>query len=130
MDESKKKTKSFDADKGYDSEENHRTVAEDLNAEDRIKLKNKNVPIHRTKGTYRKKAKRRINRLRRNYRSKNETVISVLKRINGSMIRSTKVSMQNKEVLFKQIAYNAGRLIKPALTIIEDFYRAGPSCLN
>ena len=119
-----KDAKSFDGDKGYDAEENHRTVVEDLNAEDRIRIKNKEVPIHRTKGVYRKKAKRRINRLRANYRSKNETTFSTLKRINGSMIRSLKVSMQNKEVLFKEIAYNAGRLIKSSLEILKDFYRA------
>ncbi len=124
LDKGKKKAKSVDADKGYDSEENHKTAVEDLNAEDRIKLKYKDVPIHRTKGTYRKKAKRRINRLRRNYRSKNETTFSTLKRINGSTIRSTKVSMQNKEVIFKEIAYNAGRLIKTTLGILKDFYRA------
>ncbi len=107
-----KKIKSFDADKGYDSEENHKLVAEDLLAEDRIRLKYREVPIHRTKGTYRKKAKRRIKRLRANYRSKNETIFSVIKRIEGSMIRSRKVCMQNKELLFKEIAYNADRLVK------------------
>lgn len=80
----KKKTKSLDADKGYDAEENHRMVVEDLNAEDRIRLKNKDKPIWKTRGEYRKKAKRRIKMLRRNYRSKNETTFSVLKRVNGS----------------------------------------------
>lgn len=108
LDEAEKDAKSFDADRGYDAEENHRTAVEDLGAEDRIKLKNRDVPIHRTRGRYRKKAKMRIKRLKRNYRSKNESTYSTLKRVNGSMIRSIKVSMQNKEVLFKEIAYNAG----------------------
>lgn len=112
LNKARKKIKSFDADKGYDSEENHKLVVEELQAEDRIRLKNKEVPIHRTKGTYRKKAKRRINRLRANYRSKNETVFSVVKRIEGSMIRSINVGMQNKELVFKEIAYNANRLVK------------------
>lgn len=120
--ENGKKIDSLDADKGYDAEENHRMVVEDLNAEDRIKLKNKDKPICRTKGWYRKKAKRRINRLRANYRSKNETIFSVIKRIEGSMVRSIKVSMQNKEVLFKEIAYNAGRLSSLPRLFIEDFY--------
>lgn len=110
LDDNDKKAKSFDADKAYDSEKNHKKVVEDLNAEDRIKIKNRNVPIHRTKGTYRKKAKRR--RLRANYRSKIETVFSVIKRIEGSMIRSRNVGMQNKELMFKEIAYNASRFIK------------------
>ena len=75
----KKIIKSVDADKGYDAEENHRLVVEDLQAEDRIRLKNKDKPIWKTSGEYRKKAKRRIKRLRRNHRNKNETAFSVLK---------------------------------------------------
>ena len=119
-----KRIRSVDADKGYDAEENHRLVVEELKAEDRMRIKNKDIPIWRTKGEYRKKAKKRINKLRANYRSKNETVFSVIKRIHGSMIRSRNVSMQNKELLFKEIAYNAGRLIKNIMLSVEDFYRA------
>ncbi len=115
FDEAEKDVKSLDADKGYDSEENHRIVVEDLKAEDRIRMKYRDKPIWKTHGRYRKKAKKRIRRLRANYRSKNETIFSVLKRISGSMIRSRNVSMQNKEVLFKEIAYNAGRFIKKYL---------------
>lgn len=122
LDNARKKIKSCDADKGYDSEENHRIVVEELEAEDRIRLKNKDVPVYRTKGVYRKKAKRRIKRLRANYRSKNETIFSVIKRIQGSMIRSRNVSMQNKELLFKEIAYNASRLIKNIIFSVEEFY--------
>ena len=119
LDKAGKKAKSLDADKGSDSEENHRIAVEELKAEDRISLRYKDKPIHRTKGEYRKKAKKRIKRLRANYRSKNETVFSVIKRINGSMIRSRKVSMQNKEILFKEIAYNASRLIKKYYVLLQ-----------
>ena len=112
LDKAGKKAKSCDGDKGYDSEENHKIVVEYLKAEDRIRLKYRDKPVHRTRGEHRKKAKRRINKLRANYRSKNETVFSVIKRVQGSMIRSRNVSMQNKELLFKEIAYNASRLIK------------------
>ena len=124
LDKAKKKIRSVDADKGYDSEENHRMVVEELEAEDRIKVKNKDKPIHKTAGVYRKKAKRRIKRLRANYRSKNETVFSVIKRISGSTIRSIKVSMQNKEVLFKEIVYNANRTIKNVIDFLKEVYRA------
>lgn len=120
-----KKVKSFDGDKGYDSEENHRLVVEVLGAEDRMKLKNAGLPISRTWGRYRKKAKKRIKRLRANYRAKNETVFSVEKRICGSTVRSVKVLMQNREMLFKDIAYNAHRLASIFAQISEDFYRAG-----
>lgn len=122
LSEAKKKIKSVDADKGYDAEENHRMVVEDLKAEDRIRLKNKDKPIWKTSGEYRKKAKRRIKRLRRNYRSKNETTFSVLKRVNGSTIRSIKVSMQNKEVLFKEIVYNANRLVIYFIDFLKEVY--------
>jgi hypothetical protein len=118
----RKKVKSVDADKGYDAEENHRIVVEDLQAEDRIRLKNKDKPIWKTNGMYRKKAKRRINRLRRNYRSKNEATFSVLKRVNGSTIRSIKVCMQNKEVLFKEIVYNADKLIRSFIDFLKEVY--------
>jgi hypothetical protein len=122
LDKIGKKIKSVDADKGYDSEENHKLVVEKLNAEDRIRIKNKNVPIWRTKGTHRKKAKRRINRLRCNYRSLVETINSVLKRIEGSTVRSVNVGMQNREVLFKEIAYNADRLVSLLNSLTKDFY--------
>ena len=120
----RKKIKSLDADKGYDAEENHRLVVEDLQAEDRIRLKNKDKPIWKTRGRYRKQAKRRIKRLIRNYRSKNETTFSTLKRVNGSTIRSIKVSMQNKEVLFKEIVYNAGRTVKNFIELLKEVYCA------
>lgn len=121
LDKAGKKIKSVDADKGYDKEENHKLVVGELQAEDRIRVKNKDVPIHRTKGEYRKKAKRRIKRLRANYRSKNETIFSVLKRIQGSTLRSINVGMQNKEMVFKEIAYNARKFINYFFSV-EHFY--------
>ena len=121
LDKANKRTRSLDADKGYDSEENHKLVAEELQAEDRIKVKNKDVPVWRTRGQYRKKAKRRINRLKANYRSKNESINSVIKRLYGSTVRSIKVSMQNKEVLFKEIAYNAERSLASFLYILRMY---------
>ena len=119
LDKSEKKIKSTDADKGYDSEENHKLVVEKLQAEDRMKIKNKDKPIWKTKGEYRKKAKRRINRLRRNYRSTVETINSVIKRVEGSTVRSIKTGMQNREVLFKEIAYNASRLSKTLIYLLR-----------
>ncbi|MBI3033642.1 transposase, partial [Candidatus Woesearchaeota archaeon] len=84
-----KKIKSLDADKGYTKEALRKFVVEKCDAEDRIKFKNPEVPIWRTKGEYLKKAKRR--KLRANYRAKCETYHSVLKRITGSTLRAIKV---------------------------------------
>lgn len=103
-----KPAKSMDGDKGYDSEKNHKIVVEELNAEDRIKIKNKDVPIHRTKGIYRKARKRRV--LRANYRSLCETYHSH-KRVVGSTVRAVKVKAQNQEIRFKILAIAALRAI-------------------
>lgn len=103
-----KRAKSMDGDRGYDSEKNHKIVVERLNAEDRIKIKNKKVPIHRTKGRYRKACKRR--NIRANYRSLCETYHS-LKRVVGSTVRATKVKSQNQEIRFKILAISTLRKI-------------------
>src|SRR3989344_87144 len=97
-----KKIRSLDGDKGYTKEELRRFVVEECGAEDRIKVKNPEVPIWRTKGEYLKKAKRK--KLRANYRSLNETYHSVLKRITGSQVRAVTVKMQNTEIAFKILA--------------------------
>ena len=102
-----KPMKSLDADKGYTKEELRKLVVEERCAEDRIKVKNKEVPIWKTNGEYLKIAKRR--KLSANYRALTETYHSVLKRVMGSTVRAVKVSMQNKEVGFKVVACSALR---------------------
>ena len=116
-----KALKSLDADKGYTKEALRKFVVEKCHAEDRIKIKNPEVPVWRTKGEYLKKAKRR--KLRANYRSLCETYHSVLKRVTGSTVRATTVAMQNKEVAFKVLACSALRRAMSSL-IKELFYRA------
>lgn len=114
-----KPLKSLDADKGYTKEELRELVVEECKAQDRIKVKNSEVPVWRTKGTYLKKAKR--HKLRANYRSLCETYHSVLKRVTGSTVRSITVRMQNKEVAFKVLACSA---LRRAITSLfnELFY--------
>ena len=99
--------KSFDGDKGYTGEEHRRIVVEECHAEDRIKFKNPETPIWRTKGEYLKKAKKK--KLRRNYRALNETFHSVLKKITGDRVRAITVKMQNLEIAFKVLACSAYR---------------------
>ena len=111
--------KSFDADKGYTGEGHRKIVVEECGAEDRIKVKNPDVPIWKTKGEYLKKAKRK--RLRANYRALNETYHSVLKRIMGSTVRAANVKMQNLEISFKVLACSAYRRAK-ILFFREVFY--------
>ncbi|MDO8642290.1 MAG: transposase [Candidatus Woesearchaeota archaeon] len=114
-----KPLKSLDGDKGYTGEEHRRIVVEECGAEDRIKVKNPEIPIWKTKGTYLKKAKRR--KLRANYRSLCETYHSILKRVCGSTVKSIQVKMQNKETAFKVLACSA---LRRAMTSLfkELFY--------
>ena len=114
-----KRFKSFDGDKGYTGEEHRRIIVEECHAEDRIKVKNPDVPIWRTKGYYLKQRKKR--KLRANYRSLNETYHSVLKGITGSMVRAVTVRMQNIEVGFKVLACSAYRRAS-SLFKMEVFY--------
>ena len=115
---------SNDADKGYDAEYNHAFTNEVMKAEDYIKLKNKDVPVRRTKGLNRKKAKRRerrkIGRPRKNHRNKIESIIFVLKKMFGEHLSATSASGQRQQTRFRIIAYNA--YVKAIRVFIEDFY--------
>ena len=68
-------------DKGYDSEDNHSLVREDLHAFSVIPSRYECVPIWRTHGRYRKQMKRGYSKVLYNQRNKDETVISVIKRL-------------------------------------------------
>jgi hypothetical protein len=119
-----KALRSLDADKGYTKESLRKIVVEECKAEDRIKIKNKEVPVWRTKGEYLKRTKRK--KLRANYRALCETYHSTLKRVTGSMVRATSVRMQNKEVAFKVLACSALRRAMKSL-FKGLFYKATKS---
>lgn len=118
-----KQINSFDTDKGYDAEYNHEYVVEKVKAEDYIKLRNENVPVRRTRGANRKKAKRKAQktagRPRKNHRNKAETVMFVLKKVFGEHLTARKAVNQRQQARFRIIAYNAYRLAKSWL--IEGF---------
>jgi Transposase DDE domain len=107
------------ADKGYDSEDNHLLVREDLHAFSVIPARYEHVPIWKTHGKYRKQMKRGYSKLLYNQRNKDETIISVIKRLFGEHITSRLVRTQNRELSFRCIAYNTHRLTN--LTIITWF---------
>ena len=110
------------ADKGYDSEDNHLLVRESLHAFSVIPARYEHVPIWRTRGKYRKQMKRGYSRLLYNQRNKDETIISVIKRLFGEHITSRLVRTQNRELSFRCIAYNTHRLTN--LTIITWFLQS------
>jgi len=98
------------ADKGYDSENNHVLVREQLHAFSVIPSRFEYIPIWRTYGKYRKQMKRGYSKILYHQRNKDETIISVIKRLFGEQITSRLVRIQNKELSLRCIAYNMHRL--------------------
>lgn len=76
------------ADKGYDSEDNHTLVRETLRAFSVIPPRYQHVAIWKTHGRYRKQMKRGYCKVLYNQRNKDETIISVTKRLFGGYITS------------------------------------------
>ena len=114
------------ADKAYDSEDNHVLVRDILHAFSVIPARYaryEHVPIWKTHGRYRKQMKRGYSRLLYNQRNKNETILSVIKRLFGEHITSSRlVKTQNRELLsFRCIAYNIHRLTN-LIIIFHRFY--------
>jgi hypothetical protein len=99
-------------DKGYDSEENHVFVRTNLNGFSIIPPRYEKIPVWKTKGTYRKEMKRGYNKILYNQRNKNETIVSVIKRLFGEHITSRLIRMQNRELTFRCISYNTHRIVK------------------
>ena len=109
------------ADKGYDSEDNHVLVREIFNAFSVIPARYEHVPIWKTHGRYRKQMKRGYCKTLYNQRNKDETIISVIKRLFGEYITSRLVKTQNRELSFRCIAYNMHRVTNLIITI-NGFY--------
>ena len=76
------------ADKAYDSEDNHVLVREKLHGFCIIPTRYEQVPIWKTHGRYRKEMKRGYNKVLYNQRNKDETIVSVIKRLFGEHINS------------------------------------------
>jgi len=90
------------ADKAYDSEDNHVLVRDILYVFSVIPPRYEHVPIRKTHGKYRKQMKRGgYSKLLYNQRSKNETILSVIKRLFGEHITSRLVKTQNRELSFR-----------------------------
>jgi len=104
-------------DKGFDAEKNYELFEEEIKAEFIAPPKNKDVPIWRTKGQHRKDMKKYFPKTKYSPRSKNETVISVIKRKMGDALYSVKFHMRKIELLMRAIAYDIDRLIKLGIEI-------------
>jgi hypothetical protein len=71
----------------------------------------KDVPIWKTRGKYRKEMKRGYSKILYNQRNKDETIVSVIKRLFGEHISSRLILMQNRELTFRCITYNLHRML-------------------
>ncbi len=100
------------ADEGYDCEENHILVRENLNGFSIRQPRYENVSIWKTKGRYRKEMKQVYNKILYNQCNKDETIVSVIKRLFGEHITSRLIRTQNRELRFRCIAYNTHRMVK------------------
>ena len=87
------------ADKAYDSEDNHVLVRDVLHTLSVIPARYEHVPIGTTHGKYRKQMKRSYSKLLYNQRSKNEAILSVIKRLFGEHITSRSVKTQNRVII-------------------------------
>lgn len=109
------------ADRGYDSEDNHVFVRESHQAYSIIPPRHRDVPVWRTHGRYRKQLKRGYSKLLYSQRNKEETIMSVIKRLFGEHVTSRLVKTQNRELTFRCIAYNMHRVTN-LLLIVASFY--------
>ncbi|HET7284995.1 MAG TPA: IS5 family transposase [Nitrososphaeraceae archaeon] len=106
-------------DRGYDSEENHIMVREKLGSFSVIPARNEDIPIWKTYGRYRKQMKRGYSKTFYHHRNKDETIISVIKRLFGEHITSRLVKTQNRELSLRCIAYNMHRLTNLVIMMIS-----------
>jgi hypothetical protein len=109
--------------KGYDSEDNHVLVRKELHGFSVIPPRYEHVPIWKTHGRYRKQMKRGYCKMLYNQiNKKDESIISVIKRLFGEHTTSRLVRTQNRELSFRCITYNAHRITN--LTIITWFLQS------
>jgi len=111
-------------DKGYDDEDNHELLRDELHAMSVIPARYQDVPVWRTRGRYRKEMKRGYPKKVYHQRSKDETVFSAVKRTMGDEVRSVRVRAQNNEVRLRMMAYNAARIASRVSSYLKGFLQS------
>jgi hypothetical protein len=115
-----RKSDCYVMDKGYDSEEIHRLIREDLHSESIIPLRSWNNEI--IGGTYRQEMARQFNVEKYGRRQLVENRFSVLKRKFSGDLKARKFLIQMKEIANKMIVCNIHTFL--LFLIVELFYRA------
>jgi hypothetical protein len=96
-------------------------VREKLGAFSVIPARNEDIPIWKTHGRYRKQMKRGYSKALYHQRNKDETIVSMIKRLFGEHICSRHVITQNRELSLRCITYNMH--INEPCNYNDDFYR-------
>jgi len=107
-------------DRGYDSEDIHRLIREDLNADSIIPIRSWNNEI--VGGTYRREMALRFDDVRYRKRQLVENIFSVLKRKFSGDLKARKFVVQIKEIANKMIVCNLHRFLQ--FLLFEVFYGA------
>jgi hypothetical protein len=100
------------ADRGYDSEQNHITTENLEISNTIIRPRYESLQVYKTKGFHRKNMKRDFDWESYYQRSKAETIFSVIKRMLGECVMSRYILTQNRETMYKVIAYNCYRITR------------------
>jgi hypothetical protein len=119
-----RKSDAYVLDKGYDSEDIHRLIRDDLNSYSLIPVRTRKRK--RISGFYRRELSKSFDQSRYHRRNLVETVFSVLKRKFGESMKARKFQSQIKELKIKLILYNISKIIYAFLICVssEEFYRA------
>ena len=104
-----RKSETYVLDKGYDSEEIHRLIRDDLHAYSLIPVRTRKRK--RIFGFYRRQLARSFDEEKYHQRNKVETVFSVMKRKFGEALKARKFQEQIKELKIKLILYNISKII-------------------
>ena len=100
----------FYMDKGYDSTKNHSLIFDSGKISFGC-VKREDLPIYKTKGASRKKAKRWRKHMKKNWRALIETINSVIKRMFDNVIYAKNLHTMKVEMYLKLVTYNLYRLI-------------------
>ena len=112
------------ADKGFDSEENHDCINDELGGYAMIPPRNEDVPVWRTRGKYRKRMRHHFSKEIYNQRPKVETVNSVEKRKFGDELRSKLLKMQRREMKAIDIVYKIHRYLSYHVSAFIGFLQS------
>lgn len=111
------------ADKGFDSEDNHRYAREEVEAKSIIPLRYRTT-LEKTRGFCRRKLRRYFPKKRYDRRVIIETINSVEKRKFGDTVRSRKLKMQRREMKVTDIVYNIHRYMNYVLSVFIGFLQS------